>query len=103
MTEPPWKQRFRAPNLTLPGWAIDDPDRLVYASNLSGSWQVHAWDRAAGGHRRVTDHPTGVITYAPTPDGGGGVWFEDSKGDEIGRWLLQPFHGDAVTQVHDDN
>ena len=102
MTEPPWKQRFRAPNLTLPGWAIDDPDRLVYASNLSGSWQVHAWDRAGGSHRRVTDHPTGVIACAPTPDGAGVAWFEDSKGDEIGRWLLQPFHGGEVTPVLGD-
>src|SRR4029450_8962333 len=44
-TEPRWKQRYRAPSLTLPRWAPDDPDRLVYVSNLSGSWQVHGWVR----------------------------------------------------------
>ena len=60
MTEPRWKQRYRAPSLTLPRWAPDDPEHLVYVSNQSGSWQVHAWDRAAGHHRQVSDHPTGV-------------------------------------------
>ena len=101
MTEPRWKQRYRAPSLTLPLWGVDAPERLVYASNLSGSWQVHAWDRAGGGdgaaegagHRQVTAHPTGVTAGLPTPDGTGVVWFQDARGDEIGRWLLQPFHG----------
>src|SRR4029453_12125645 len=82
MSEPRWKQRYRAPSLTLPRWAPDDPDRLVYVSTLSGSWQVHAWDRAAGRHRQVSDHPTGVVAGGLTPDGTRVVWFEDSKGDE---------------------
>src|SRR5829696_5392104 len=93
MSEPRWKQRYRAPSLTLPRWAPDDPDRLVYVSNLSGSWQVHAWDRAADRHRQVSDHPTGVVAAGLTPDGARVVWFEDSKGDEVGRWLQQPFEG----------
>src|SRR4029453_13449937 len=93
MTEPRWKQRYRAPTLTLPRWGIDQPDHLVYASNLSGSWQVHAWDHAAGTHRQVTDHPTGVVAGTVTPDGAGVVWFDDDKGNEIGRWLVQPFAG----------
>jgi dienelactone hydrolase len=93
MTEPRWKQRYRAATLTLPRWGVDQPDRLVYASNLSGSWQVHAWDRAAGTHRQVTDHPTGVVAGTATADGAGVVWFDDDKGNEIGRWQLQPFAG----------
>src|ERR687897_523208 len=75
MSEPRWKQRYRAPSLTLPRWAPDDPDHLVYVSNLSGSWQVHAWDRAADRHRQVSDHPTGVVAGGlgpPPPQGGGG-------------------------------
>jgi dienelactone hydrolase len=92
-TEPRWKRRYRAPSLTLPRWADDNPDRLVHASNQSGSWQVHAWDRARDEHRQVTDHPTGVVAGAVTPDGEGIVWFDDSKGDEIGQWRLQPFLG----------
>lgn len=93
MTEPRWKRRYRAPSLTLPNWAVDSPERLAYASNLSGSWQVHAWNRASGEHRQVTEHPTGVLGGAVTPDGEGIVWFDDSKGDEIGQWRLQPFLG----------
>ncbi|HZC99287.1 MAG TPA: alpha/beta fold hydrolase [Actinomycetes bacterium] len=93
MTEPRWKRRFRAPSLTLPNWAVDNPDRLVYASDVSGSWQIHAWDRATGGQRQVTEHPTGVLAGTVTPEGEGIVWFDDSKGDEIGQWRLQPFHG----------
>jgi hypothetical protein len=93
MSEPRWKQRYRAPSLTLPRWALDDPDHLVYASNLSGSWQVHAWDRAAGRHRQVSEHPTGVVAGTLTPDGASVVWFEDTRGDEVGRWLQQPFAG----------
>jgi dipeptidyl aminopeptidase/acylaminoacyl peptidase len=91
--EPRWKQRFRAPSLTLPDWAIDAPERLAYATNASGSWQIHAWDRERGAHRQVTEHPTGVIEGGVTPDGSGVLWFEDAKGDEIGRWLVQPFAG----------
>src|SRR6266540_3185187 len=102
MTEPRWKRRFRAPSLTLPHWAVGDPERLVYASNRSGSWQVHAWDRRDGSQRQVTDHPTGVVMGAPTPDGQGVLWFDDSKGDEIGVWRLQPFHGGEVAPLAPD-
>src|SRR6266540_2199376 len=102
MTEPRWKQRYRAPSLTLPRWAVDDPERLVYASNLSGSWQVHAWDRAGDRHRQVSDHPTGVVAGTVSPDGSQVVWFEDSKGDEVGRWLRQPFGGGEAAPLLDD-
>src|SRR4029453_2044633 len=115
MSESRWKQRYRAPSLTLPRWAPDDPDRLVYVSNLSGSWQVHAWDRAPDRHRQVSDHPpgarapgpprqvsappTGVVAAGLTPDGARVVWFEDSKGDEVGRWLQQPFEGGEASPL----
>src|SRR6266496_5687707 len=82
-TEPRWKRRFRAPALTLPRWAIGDPERLVYASNRSGSWQVHAWDRRDGSHRQVTDHPTGVVMGAPTPDGQGVLWRSEEHTSEL--------------------
>jgi dipeptidyl aminopeptidase/acylaminoacyl peptidase len=102
MTEPRWKQRYRAPSLTLPRWAADDPDHLVYASNLSGSWQIHAWDRSADHHRQVSEHPTGVVAGTGTPDGTRVVWFEDSKGDEVGRWLQQPFAGGETVPLLPD-
>src|SRR4029450_9320660 len=37
--------------------------------------------------------PTGVSPGGLPPDGSRVVWFEDSKGDEVGRWLQQPFEG----------
>jgi dienelactone hydrolase len=88
-----WEQRFRAPTVTFPKWAIHAPDRLVLSSNESGSWQVYAWDRAAGTRRRVTDDPIGVRGGGPTPDGEGVVWFHDVTGDEVGHWVYEPFHG----------
>jgi len=99
---PRWQQRFSAPLVTLPSWAPDAPDRMVYASNVSGAWQVHAWDRGAGTHRQVTDHPTGVVGGGVTPDGAAVVWFADDRGDEVGHWLRQPFQGGPVEPVLPD-
>ena len=93
MDTTPWDQRFRAPVSFLPEWSPQAPDRVVYASNESGVWQVHAWDVATGARRRVTDHPVGVTDGTPTLDGEGVVWFQDETGAESGRWLVEPFFG----------
>jgi len=68
---------------------------LALDSNESGAWQVYAWDRAAGERRQVTDDPIGVAGGGCTPDGEAIVWFEDTTGDEVGRWLIEPFAGGA--------
>ena len=88
---PDWEKRFRAPSIGFPRWARDAPDRLVVASNEDGTWQVYAWDRLTGMRRRVTDDPVGVSGGAPTPDGEGVIWFHDATGDEVGRWMVEPF------------
>jgi pimeloyl-ACP methyl ester carboxylesterase len=90
---PDWERRFRAPVSFLPEWSPRAPERMVYASNESSVWQVHAWDAATGDRRQVTDHPVGVIDGTPTLDGEGILWFQDETGGEAGRWQLQPFHG----------
>jgi dienelactone hydrolase len=92
-TMPAWERRFRAPMITQFDWSPDAPDRLVLLSTETGIRQVHAWDRASGMRRQVTDHPVGVFFGAPTVDGEGVIWFEDETGDEAGRWLVQPFNG----------
>jgi len=94
--EPPlWEQRFRAPAIGFPRWARDAPDRMAVASNESGAWQVYAWDRVAGSRRQVTDDPIGVPGGSMTPGGEHVLWFEDTTGDEVGRWVVEPFTGDA--------
>jgi len=66
---------------------------MVYASNETGVWQVHTWDRTTGARRQVTDHSVGVMDGVPTLDGDGVLWFQDETGDESGRWFVQPFEG----------
>src|SRR5436190_11224690 len=90
---PNWERRFLAPDVSFPDWAPGSPDRLVLATTESGVWQLHAWDRATSSRRRVTDHPVGVLSGAPTLDGRSVLWFQDETGDESGRWLKQPFEG----------
>ncbi len=92
---PDWEKRFRAPTVGFPQWARDAPDRLAVASNESGAWQVYAWDRVAGRRRQVTDDPIGVPGGSVTPEGEGIVWFHDATGDEVGRWMVEPFGGGA--------
>jgi pimeloyl-ACP methyl ester carboxylesterase len=92
-TMPAWERRFRAPMITQFDWSPHAPDKIVLVSTETGVRQVHAWDRASGMRRQVTDHPVGVFFGAPTVDGQGVVWFEDETGDEAGRWLVQPFFG----------
>jgi len=88
---PLWERRFRAPQVTFPHWARDEPERLVFTSNESGTWQVWAWDRAFGIRRQVTDDPIGVMHAVVTPDGERVLWFHDDSGAEWGRWVWVPF------------
>ncbi|WP_329496167.1 S9 family peptidase [Kitasatospora herbaricolor] len=90
---PVWEQRFRAARVSLPDWAEDAPDRSLYVSNATGTYEVYAWDRATGVHRRVTDRPNGTTDAELSPDGEWIWWFDDSDGDEFGVWRRQPFAG----------
>jgi dipeptidyl aminopeptidase/acylaminoacyl peptidase len=93
MSVPLWEQRFRAPVSYLPEWSPRAPQRVVYPSNESGIWQVHALDLETGARRQVTDHPVGLTDGTPTLDGEGILWFQDETGAESGQWLVQPFDG----------
>lgn len=107
-TEARWQARFRAPRVSLPSWARDAPQRNVYVSNASGTWEIYAWDRGTEEHQRVTDRPQGTFHAALPPDGERIWWFDDTDGDEFGRWKVQPFRTsgaeqqatDAVAGVH---
>ncbi|MGA9692557.1 MAG: S9 family peptidase, partial [Pseudonocardiaceae bacterium] len=88
-----WRARFTAPRVSLPDWARDAPDRCLYTSNASGTWEVYAWDRSTGTHRQVTDRPHGTHSATVTPDGEQVWWFADTDGDEFGSWVTEPFAG----------
>jgi dienelactone hydrolase len=90
-----WRARFIAPRLSRPDWARDAPDRCLYHSNASGTWEIYTWDRATDAHRQATDRPCGTHSAALSPDGERLWWFDDTDGDEFGRWVAQPFGGDA--------
>lgn len=90
---PVWEQRFRAPRVSLPDWAEDAPDRSLFVSNATGTYELYAWDRATGEQRQVTDRPNGTTDGVLTPDGKWIWWFADKDGDEFGIWMRQPFGG----------
>ncbi|MEU3056635.1 prolyl oligopeptidase family serine peptidase [Streptomyces fimicarius] len=94
-TAPEWEQRFRAPRVSLPDWAEDAPDRSLFVSNATGTYELYAWDRASGRQRQVTDRPNGTTDGVLTPDGEAVWWFSDTDGDEFGVWMRQPFEGGA--------
>ena len=95
-TETAWKRRYRAARTSFPLWARDDADHLLYLSNLGGRFEVYAWNRLIGTHRQVTDRPEGSGYRVPSrldPSGQNIWWFDDIKGNELGRWVREPFGG----------
>lgn len=90
---PDWEKRFRAPRVSLPEWAEDAPDRSLYVANVTGTFELYAWDRSTGEHRQATDRPNGTTDGTLTPDGETIWWFSDTDGDEFGVWMRQPFAG----------
>ncbi len=92
---PDWEKRFRAPRIGLPDWAEDAPQRSLYVSNETGTFELYAWDRDTGSRRQVTDRPNGTTDGLLPPDGAWVWWFSDTDGDEFGVWMRQPFGGGA--------
>ncbi|MEV5827301.1 prolyl oligopeptidase family serine peptidase [Spirillospora sp. NPDC052242] len=89
-----WKARFRAARISLPRWARDAPDRSVYRSNVTGTWEIYTWDRASGVRRQVTDRPNGTWMGGVDPSGTWVWWFADTDGDEFGVWKRVAFDAD---------
>lgn len=94
MTDVPlWEQRLRATRVSLPDWAREAPDRCLYVSNPTGTFELYAWDRGSGSVRQVTGRKHGTVDGALSPDGAQVWWFDDTAGDEFGIWKRQPFEG----------
>src|SRR5262245_24559225 len=92
-----WKDRFRAARVSLPGWARQAPHRSVYRSNVTGTWELYAWDRTTGEQRQVTDRANGTWSGGVEATGEWIWWFSDTDGDEFGVWMRQPFTGGPDT------
>ncbi|ANZ17245.1 peptidase [Streptomyces noursei ATCC 11455] len=92
-TMPDWEKRFRAPRIGLPEWAEYAPDRSLFVSNATGTFELYTWDRATGTQRQATDRPHGTTDGTLSPDGEWVWWFSDTDGDEFGVWMRQPFAG----------
>ena len=86
-----WRARFDAVRIGLPDPARDRPDRAVFVSNQSGTYELHTWDMSTGQKMQATDRADGTVSGALTPDGSELWWFDDDDGDEFGSWRRQPF------------
>ena len=98
MSEATWKRRFRATVVMFPTWAREVPGRLLYLSNAGGKFEVYAWDKGAGTRRQVTDRAEGTgyrVSSRLDPQGRWIWWFDDDKGNELGRWVREPWRGGA--------
>jgi len=91
-TEAAWRRRYRAARVSLPAWARDAPERLLYAANTGGKWELWLWDQLSDTHHRATDRPEGTVHGQLDPAGGELWWFDDTRGDELGRWVAEPFN-----------
>jgi dipeptidyl aminopeptidase/acylaminoacyl peptidase len=96
MSEAIWKRRFRATTVTFPTWSRERPERLLYLSNAGGKFEVYAWDQETGERRQVTDRAEGTgyrVSSRLDPRGDWIWWFDDDKGNELGRWVREPWLG----------
>ena len=91
-----WRARFTAPRVSLPDWARDAPQRSLYVSNYSGTWEIYAWDRDSDEHRQVTDRPQGTFHGTLSVGGDAIWWFDDTDGDEFGSWIAEPFEAGSA-------
>src|SRR5262249_4944199 len=89
----PWKQRYRAPLVLGTQIAKSAPDRGLAASNISGVYQLYAWDVPTGALRQLTNRPEGQLFGMLSPDGRFVYYLNDQMGNEIGHFARLPYEG----------
>ena len=85
-------------------WAYDHSDKGVLLSTLGGRVEVFTFDATSlpATLVKVTDRPQGTLGAAISPDAGSVFWFDDSSGDEVGRWVRRDLaSGQDVTLLPD--
>ena len=60
------------------------------SSNATGIPQLYRWDTASGALTQLTFDPDGRIVGRLSPDGRWVTWLADTKGNEIGHWVVIP-------------
>jgi dienelactone hydrolase len=97
--EPVWKTRFRVPVIRSAQIAAGAPERGLVASNVSGTFQLHAWDVPSDRVRMLTNRPAGVIAGLLAPDGRFVYYHDDAGCNELGHFVRIPFEGGAPVSI----
>jgi dipeptidyl aminopeptidase/acylaminoacyl peptidase len=98
----PWAARFRVPLVRGVQLAANAPTRGLVASNVSGAFQLHAWDVSSGRLRALTSRATGVVNGVIGPDGRFVYYHDDAAGNELGHYVRVPFEGGAPASITPD-
>lgn len=97
-----WKQRFRVPMMINGQIARDNPAHGIVCSNMSGIFQLHAWNVATGDLRQLTHDPHGNLMGAIAPDGAFVYTVLDPDGDQYGHFARIPFEGGTIQDLTPD-
>jgi dienelactone hydrolase len=95
----PWKQRYRAKEISVAQIARANPARGIVTHNESGHYQLYAWNVASNNLRPLTSRPGGAMFGMISPDGRFIYYLKDNGGNEIGHFVRVPFEGDEPKDI----
>ena len=101
-TAAPWKQRFNAPRFLLAYMARANPAHGIIIGNQVKSYQVYAWETAAGELRLLTDRSAPTNRGWISSDGRHVYFLDDRSGNELGHLTRVPYEGGAFEDVTPD-
>jgi len=97
-----WKARFRTPLIHNSQVAAINPQHGLVSTNLTGAFQLYAWEVESGDLRQLTDVPTGKQFGGISPDGEYIYYLGDDGGNEIGHYVRVPFAGGQPQDITPD-
>ncbi len=97
-----WKRRFRVPQTLGTQIAKANPASGLATSNISGVFQLYAWDVASGELRRLTNRPEGQLFGMLSPDARFVYYLNDALGNEIGHFVRLPYQGGDLEDITPD-